>query len=80
MTVAELIEMLEELQPNKEVRIASQPSWPFEYDVKGIIDGNELLERDEDTNEIIESEFSEYVYLVEGEQFGYFTNKAWELV
>jgi hypothetical protein len=36
MTVEELIEELEQLDPEAEVRWASQPSWPFEYDCAGV--------------------------------------------
>lgn len=31
MTIGELKEMLEEMDDDKEIRFASQPSWPFEY-------------------------------------------------
>lgn len=31
MTVAELIELLSDLDPEAEVRLAVQPSWPFEH-------------------------------------------------
>ena len=37
MTVKELIEELEYLDPNIEVRFASQPNWPFEYDIRGVV-------------------------------------------
>lgn len=36
MTVEELIEMLEQFDPEAEVRIASQPSWPMEYELSGV--------------------------------------------
>jgi len=36
MTVAELIYELELQDPDLEIRIASQPSWPFEYHVNGV--------------------------------------------
>lgn len=31
MTAAELIELLEDLDPDTEIRVATQPSWPMEY-------------------------------------------------
>lgn len=31
MTVEELMDILEDLDPETEVRVAFQPSWPFEY-------------------------------------------------
>lgn len=34
MTVADLMQLLEEHDPAAEVRLLSQPSWPFEYDLQ----------------------------------------------
>jgi len=34
MTVQDLIMELEQFDPDMEVRIASQPSWPFEYTIE----------------------------------------------
>lgn len=36
MTVSELIEMLEDCDPDMEVRIAEQPWYPFEYYIEGV--------------------------------------------
>lgn len=36
MTVAELIELLERLDPEAQVRVATQPSWPFEYHISQV--------------------------------------------
>lgn len=38
MTVEELIQELEQMDRDAEVRIAQQPSWPFEYDLNGVIE------------------------------------------
>ncbi|MBX3045149.1 MAG: hypothetical protein KIT33_15370 [Candidatus Kapabacteria bacterium] len=65
MTVAELIETLQDFDLDMEVRIAHQPNWPFEYSIESIW-------QDE------EGEYSEAIYLVEGSQLGYFTKRAWE--
>jgi hypothetical protein len=35
VTVAELVELLEEYDPGTEVRLMEQPSWPFEYSIVG---------------------------------------------
>jgi hypothetical protein len=37
MKVQQLIEMLEECDPNAEVRYASQPSYPFENSITGLL-------------------------------------------
>jgi hypothetical protein len=34
MTAQELIDELEMLNPDTEIRLMSQPSWPFEYDLR----------------------------------------------
>jgi len=57
MRVREIIEMLEDLDPNLEVRFASQPNYPLEYSIEDIV--------------IIQSETKKVVYLSEGYQYGY---------
>jgi hypothetical protein len=82
LTVGDLKEMLEEFDDDAEVRLASQPNWPFEYSVLGVVDGNLLTDREEDENGDYLPEDNEYsgkVYLVEGNQLGYFTKRAWNL-
>jgi hypothetical protein len=37
MTVEELIQELQYMDRDQEVRIAQQPSWPFEYDLNGVV-------------------------------------------
>lgn len=63
MTVRELIEELKGMNPEAEVRFASQPSWPFEYSVSGVV-GISTDDEDDRTD-------AETVYLVEGSQIGY---------
>ena len=57
MTVGELIHELKYMDEGATVRFASQPSWPFEYSIYGvvptIVDGKDM------------------VYLEEGRQVGY---------
>lgn len=36
MTVAELIELLEGADPEAEVRMAIQPSWPLQFEIKSV--------------------------------------------
>ena len=58
MKVEELIEMLEECDPNAEVRFASQPSWPFENTIEDVVSYEDKQDKD-------------VVYLQEGSQIGY---------
>ena len=43
MTVAELIEQLQDMNPEAEARIASQPSWPFENNIDSVEAVNEIV-------------------------------------
>ena len=68
MTVRELIEELEHLDGNTEVRFASQPNWPFEYSIRSVVVAG--IE-DRQTEEI-----TDVVYLEEGRQIGYLPSEA----
>ena len=68
MTVEELIEKLKYYDGELEVRFASQPSWPFEYSISGVIQTT------------IREHNNKYkaVYLEEGRQLGYLPKEAKE--
>jgi hypothetical protein len=85
MTIGELMERLQELAyqfgDGIEVRIASQPSWPFEYDIKGMVSKNELFQNGEDytaDGKRSDKIGEDVVWIVEGNQMGYFTKDAWD--
>ena len=40
MTTSDLINLLESVDPDTEVRLAMQPSWPFEYSIGEVIEIN----------------------------------------
>ena len=63
MKVKELIEYLEGMNPEAEVRLAMQPSWPFEYSIQ---------------NDVVESEDGERVYLAESRQLDYLNGEVQE--
>ena len=65
MTVQELIETLNFMNPDSQIRFASQPSWPFEYSIS-------------DAVETEDEEGFPTVYLVEGHQIGYLPDNAKE--
>jgi len=79
MTVAELITVLESLDPDARVLIMSQPQWPFEYDTAGVVvredftdDGNEdAVPRIGDVN-------ANDVFVLEGTQLRYGSKAAWD--
>jgi hypothetical protein len=68
MTVQRLIEELEQMNPNAEVRFAAQPNWPFEYDIDSVVQVDVEDRRIDDTTEV--------VYLEEGRQIGYLPGEA----
>jgi len=67
MTVGELIHELKYMDEGATVRFASQPSWPFEYSINGVV---QTTVRDREDNEI------DMVYLEEGRQVGYLPKEA----
>jgi hypothetical protein len=68
MTVADLIYELEQMNPEAEVRFASQPSWPFENDIDSVVSVE--IENPRTGEEV------EVVYLEEGRQIGYLPGEA----
>jgi len=77
MNIRDLITMLEEIaeeSPEAEVRIAEQPSWPFENEINGVVE----VVLDDERYEDGVSEPPVVVYLEEGEQIGYLPTLAKE--
>ena len=63
MTAQELIALLQQYEPYTEVRLATQPKRPLEFELENVVDA-----------EIDDGEMDEpytVIYLVEGEQIGY---------
>lgn len=80
MTVGDLIRVLQVLDEDTEVRIASQPSWPFEYAIDGVTTKRRVQERENEAGyredvpyaegeEV--SEEQDIAFIVEGEQLCY---------
>jgi len=66
MTVKELIEELKYMDEDATVRFASQPSWPFEYSINGVV--QTIVDHKGLAQDI--------VYLEEGRQVGYLPSEA----
>ena len=73
MTIAELVAELSKFDPFTEVRIASEREWPFEYTIRGVVDGNSLSGPHT-------GDGKDKAYVVEGEQLGFFTKDVWDMV
>tara|TARA_B100001250_G_scaffold372240_1_gene357584 strand:+ start:49 stop:288 length:240 start_codon:yes stop_codon:yes gene_type:complete len=75
MTVGELIQELKYMDEGATVRFASQPGWPFEYSIYGVIQVT-VNKPGEYTNDGYKQE--DVVYLEEGQQIGYLPKEAKE--
>jgi hypothetical protein len=90
MKVSELIELLEEQDPDAEVLVMSQPNWPFELSLAGVTTREEMprADRDEDGDcddddddepRLERGTAKSDVFLVEGEQLRYGSKTAWSV-
>jgi len=89
MKVSELIELLEEQDPDAEVLVMMQENWPFECALAGVTTREEMLradreDRDEDDEDDEEPRLESGtaksdVFLVEGQQLRYGSKTAWQV-
>lgn len=91
MTVNELRELLEGCDPEAEVRIMSQESWPFENAIRGVAvredfagEACECEPHEEgcpaEDDAAPENRAANDVFIVEGEQERYGDKSAWEVL
>ena len=84
MTINELIERLEECREelgDVEVRLMTQSHWPFENGVAGVASGAEInaAGNEDDPDDDGDVDDDQVVYIVEGQQLGYGTKRAWQV-
>ena len=90
MKVGELIELLEEQDPDAEVLVMMQQNWPFECSLAGVTTREEMLRADRDEDGEGDDDDEEEprlergtakndVFLVEGEQLRYGSKTAWSV-
>ncbi len=81
MNVSELLEMLQGFDPDLEVRLAIQPSYPLELSIGKVTllseIGRDGAEDDEDVEEGDAPSREDYVMLLEGGHIGYGVRNAW---
>ena len=88
MKVRDLIEILEDQDPEAEVLIMSQENWPFENAVAGVavreefVDDEDEDDEDEDDEPGTERQYEKGtapndVFIVEGQQLRYGSKAAW---
>lgn len=68
MTARELIELLKQYDPDTPVRLATQPAWPFEWEIENVVDA-EIDDGEADEPHTV-------IYLTEGNQIGYLPGAA----
>ena len=79
MTIKELIaelENIEELHGDLEIRLATQPNWPFEHEIDSVSVADINKEDDEDEEENPERDVEMIAYIGEGSQLGYLPGGA----
>ena len=86
MTIDELIARLEdyrdEIGGDAEVRLMTQQNWPFENSIYGLASGAEINDYDEDDEDGVDDDDAAedaVLFIVEGQQLGYGTKRAWEV-
>ena len=86
MTIDELIARLEdyrdEIGGDAEVRLMTQQNWPLENTICGLASGaeiNDFDEDDEDGDDDDDATDDSVLYIVEGQQLGYGTKRAWDV-
>jgi hypothetical protein len=79
MTVNELIEILEQYDGEREVRLATQPTYPLAHTVGGVAGEEEVDEEDDDGRRVVrdDMEADGPVFVLEGSQLGYANKSLW---
>ena len=77
MTVQELIAMLEDCEPDAEVRIAYQPSYPLESQIACVAADSDLQPDEDDEDNGEQETDGEVVWITEGTQIGYGRKSVW---
>ena len=89
MTIDELIARLEdyrdEIGGDAEVRLMTQQNWPFENSIYGLASGAEINDYqddedgDDDVGDDDDAAEDAVLFIVEGQQLGYGTKRAWDV-
>ena len=77
MKVRQLIDLLSEYQADAEVRLVTQPHWPLEHALEGVVSKSEIDAHEADDNEDVPEPEVDVVYLLEGSHHGYGRGAAW---
>ena len=80
MIVSELIGLLEQYDGDAEVRLALQPTYPFEHSILGVVCQDELRDAIEGEWSADEQPTHDVVWIAEKEQIGMVTHQLWAAV
>lgn len=69
MRIKDLLERLEQYDPEAEVRLLTQPQWPMEARIAGVASATEISSEDE----------RPVVFLTEGDALCYGNKNAWKV-
>ena len=78
MKVRQLIDLLSEYQEDAEVRLVTQPHWPLEHGLDGVVSKSEIDAFEADDDEDAPEPEVDVVYLLEGASQGYGRKAAWD--
>ncbi len=79
MKVSQLIEILENEDPEATVLLVEQPSWPFEYAISGVVARHEFDEpEDDECRGPDDDRRANDVFIVEGTQLRYGNKNAFD--
>lgn len=80
MRVRELLDALEDVDPNAEVRLAFQPNYPLEYSLDNVVTSEDVRQYDADPkdNGDENDEAEDVVWLTVGSQLGYLQANVFE--
>ena len=79
MQVRDLIELLEDQDPEAEVLIMTQQNWPFENAVAGVASREDIVEEEPDEDAGTDGAARSDVLIVEGSQLRYGSKAAWNV-
>jgi hypothetical protein len=83
MKIRELMEILEEQDPDAEVLIMGQARWRFENGIHGVTVRSEIEESDDDDGMPVDrrpdGRAANDVFIVEGKQLRYGSKTAWDV-
>lgn len=85
MNINDQIERLEEYRDeiggDAEVRLMTQQNWPFENSITGVCSGEEINDAadEDDPDDDGDVDDDAVLHIVEGQQLGYGTKRAWEV-